>query len=444
MSIQSRLTAFASISALLLCASSAFAQKAFTINQAPRSIKPLRMAKVNSHGQLIGPWIKTSRQGADSALSVAFDCFEADATGQPTELPAYGPTINVPPALPGSRYYNGPTAQNMFCANDMTVANGMAGALATRADLAWYWNGTAGEHCFLVVNTAEDFGGTNAGPSFDNVYDGVVYDFGTTLAPGFYISRADLTGTLNHKMPVDGQGAYILTIANAVSETGITLASTAQPMLWVTKINNPSFQGEFQWDDDNPINGMHDAPDEFYSYLVPQISDRPLGAMIAFYAEPASSSPFNPSSYTIQNGTFLSGTVASLTADDSNYLRVRQSPFGARIDPVVRVTYSGTAPVASGSSVTAKVTVKTDAAPPGNVNLVVELWNFNTSSWVQVASGPATTANNTLQGTTASGAGFVAPTTNEVRCRLSAFTTGAIQTRSWSVDTDSVTLTVNP
>lgn len=429
---------------VLLVASGALAQKELVQAGKPRAITPLRMARIDANGKLAGPWIAYKADAQPRrALSVAFDCFEADSTGMPTELPEYGPAINTPPAQPGSRYYFGPGYQNKYCANDMRVAAGMESAQATRVDLAWYWEGAPGEHCYLAVFTAETFGNTSAGPSFTDPYDGVIYDFGTSLGTGFYISRVDLSGGLFHQMPADGTGAYLLVIANQVSEQGMTLASVAQPMLWVTKVNNPSFQDVPQWDDDNPVNGQHDAPAEFYTDYIFPISDRPFGAMIAFYADSPAPAPFHPLSFIIDFGVQIGGNVQSLESTDSNYLQIRQEVFRSRQDPAVRVRFFGTAPAGSGSSMNVKVVGKTSAVPAEQLTLSLEMWSFQSNSWVSVASGVGSGLNSTLQGNTPNLADFLGPN-REVRCRVSGFEPGTLLTRSWSYDIDEVTFTINP
>lgn len=458
--------------AILLVAGSAMAQRRpLPLNSELQRVTPLRMAKVDGYGRLKGPWIPVSQgidmmssdqvlycmlPGASTGLAaapamgavakfqgptfeVAFDCFEADATGAPTELPAYGPAING--ANPGQRYsFTG--GNNPFCCNDMTVAPGKAGALATRVDLAWKWDGAVGERCILIVNTAEDFGATSAGPSFGTPYDGVAYDFGTALTPNsFYRSRpADLTGTLNFKMPVDGTGAYIITIANFLDASGSTLASTAQPMLWLTKINNPSFQGPNQWDDDNPIDHMHTAPDEFYDYNFETISDRPLGAMIAFYAVPSTVTVV-PSSYQIFRGFFVSGNVASLATSDNDYLKVK---IGIVLDPnesPVDVNITGTSSVLNPTSMT--FTLESSANTIG-LRQTTSLFNVTTNAWEQIDQRSATTTDATNTFTISTNAARFVAANGTVRARMQYKQVGPVSTNNWQVSLDRTAWDITP
>jgi len=384
--------------------------------------------------------MKPGQAGIATTYTVAFDCFEADPLGNPTELPAYGPQIN-PVGLEGQRYYFGPGYKNCFATNDMRVATGSAGTNATRVDLAWFWEGAAGEDCILIVNTAEDFGATSAGPDFSNPYDGVAYDFGTTLTPGsFYISRVDLTGTLVHKMPNDGNGAYSLVIANANGTSGFTEASLGQPMLWVTKVNNPSFQGINQWDDDNPANGVHDAPAEFYDYTWTGTTNPPLGAMIAFY-RPVTSETVAPTSYQIFRGQLISGTVASLATSDDSYLVVQKGLTLNAAESPVDVNVTGTTTITTPT--TLAFTLETKANTP-NIQQTTSLFNVTTNAWEQVdqrnigvadVSNTFTISNNPARFVAANGT---------VRARMQYKAVGLVTSSAFRVSFDQSIWTITP
>lgn len=253
-------------------------------------LQPLRLAAfhIDETGAAVidGEWTNydASVRGAPSQL--AFDCFEPDSSGAPTDG-RYGQDCG----LNAGRLYFGPAYRNPYAVNDMFAALGTQGLLADRAAFAWSWQVTgpgSSERCMVAVSTAEDFDYSCAGPPFSGQYPGVLYDFGILQANQhneYYYANVFIGGTpLRHQLPFDGAGAYAIFLARDQIFNQLVPATSAQPMLWSTKPGNPSQQGPPQWNDDNPPDGFHSPP--FECAIMPPNCPGPLGAMLALYTPP--------------------------------------------------------------------------------------------------------------------------------------------------------------
>jgi hypothetical protein len=268
------------------------------------TISPLRARKVSYVNGRIVPlsrWIDMYQPAGVSAcdgIPLAFDCFEPDVNGNPTDG-----LYNQYCALGGSRWFFGATYCNTLYVNDIDNLFDPAqnGTDAPRLEWAWWWQvagaGTA-ERCVISIFTVEDFDGDCSGEVFENPYDGVQYDFGNLTSSsdpavgGYYVADiclADGGGTLTHHLPDDGQGGYIVVMDKDANGNAASMATCAQPMLWGTKADNPSQQTDIQWDDDNPRSRILGDGAECYSYdysAFPQVCPSILGGMMAFYSNP--------------------------------------------------------------------------------------------------------------------------------------------------------------
>lgn len=114
---------------------------------------------------------------------------------------------------------------------------------------------------------------------------------------GYYWADIDLCGYDWVPLQSDAAGSHkiwLMTYDDADPNT-LYLATCAQPMLWGGGDDEKpmpdnvgrgemSHQIRDQWDDDNPINAWHDAPQESYVYDLDRCPD-PLGAMACFYVD---------------------------------------------------------------------------------------------------------------------------------------------------------------
>jgi len=288
----------------VLCASFAFADGSKSAQLQPytgpiRYAQPLQACKVRLiNGQVVqvGPWIELSQFAPAGGLppspcgsgNLAFDNVEfVDGTLTIGENSKYGASCN----LGGSRWWFGAGYYNPFWVNDIQqLVPGTEGGQADALVPVWANTNTNNANTFIMaIFTAETFDDTCAGPAADVIYDGVAYNFGT-LGTGVWYSTICLRGSgLFHQLPSDGSGAYIGIYLSSLQPATL-YPEPCQPMLWGTKPGNPSQQGPIQWDDDNPTDGQHTAPDECYDYTY-NVCPSPLGAMMAFWVPAPSCTP---------------------------------------------------------------------------------------------------------------------------------------------------------
>lgn len=394
------------LAAVFSVAAPATAQKAGRLPKkvklatSPKLVKPIAVAGMSGPMNQVTPWypIVEDNDWPGGPWFTIFDCAEISPVtgtapnGAPYENPAYGPAYLVPPnfgltsPLPGARFYSGnPTYTDPYAVNDMTINPLYAGFDAQRVAIGWYWKPVNATETMIVgISTAETFSSDPAGvppppmgPTYNLPYagflDGVTLNFGNNngagYAPGFYFANIDVSSgptPLKWKMPVDGTGAYLMTILQSTAPA--TLASRAEPMLWITKQTNygqpggnPSQQGIWQWDDDNEVgtagnvaDGRHmtDPPGpaadlELYDYTQgPTFPiQEPFGAMMAFYSNYGAYTVVNNSHITTVLGTYAGGNLTSLIKQgDNNVYSVVNDEFdpNAQVNILVDTPLAGT------------------------------------------------------------------------------------------------------
>jgi len=269
----------------------------------------------------VSQWIDYGGQRQDVEWLLVFDCFEPDVgdllcpngdDGEPIGLGTCG--AGEPDDCDGMRWYFGTTYCNVYATNDMQFDAAYGGGYAERIEAAWWWyvNGSgSGENMALLVEFYEDFDNTCAegdpgNPGFhDNPNDpgwlgGVVINFGYTDGnPGhYYYGDIDLYGLDCLPLPADGAGSYNIWLLTYEGDDPVfpddySLATCGQPMLWGTGDaeypvqddvgrGEMSHQGVIQWDDDDPVDGWHEAPQECYDYSY-RVCPDPLGATFCFW-----------------------------------------------------------------------------------------------------------------------------------------------------------------
>lgn len=282
------------LAVLGFCAALAMADKPQPRKAIPQKAVAKTVQRITPDLKPVGPVYNVADLGGGTAGNsfLAYDCFEPDAGGAPTDG-RYG--IDCWPGDPTAwRWWFGPSYQNMYAVGDMNLWPGTAGKESERIEYLWGFTPPQGsETCYVIIWTCETFDDSCIGPPFDGVYDGVQYGFGS-LGSGLWYTDVDLTGSgLFHQMPTDGSGGIIQIIAQEIQQTAIILASRAQPGLWGTKDNvianppgtNKSWQGPIQWDDDAPPDGIHDLT-ECYTYEGSAACPNPLGMSQCFYTDP--------------------------------------------------------------------------------------------------------------------------------------------------------------
>ncbi|MBX7135466.1 MAG: hypothetical protein K1X67_22590 [Fimbriimonadaceae bacterium] len=292
-----------------------------------RKVTPLRIAPIGPDLKLRGPWRpypQNSQTPQAASWAVAFDCYEGDATGTPTDT-VYGPSVG----LGSQRLFWGDLYRNCYYSNDIVLATGTGGRPAERLQAAWFWNPPLPEQMMVAVFAADDFGFTDAGPSWANGYTGVVIDYGVTAASVDYLySDVDLktTGDII-PLPWDGNGAVVSYLATFDQNLSFVPATVAQPMLWGTRWSgNPSYPGtnpsrsdRYHWDDDNPTDFDHGtgAATERYDYdYGPDVPPRILGSMTALLVD--------------NNAELIGGTVTFSGVDMGTTRPIKSATFSIR------------------------------------------------------------------------------------------------------------------
>ncbi|HUU96308.1 MAG TPA: hypothetical protein VM487_11255 [Phycisphaerae bacterium] len=279
-----------------------------------KKIVPLEMARLNADGTITDR-IPFGGQQRGYEYCLVFDCFEPGPDG-PTGFDTCGMEDGSNNESGGSRWYS--DACNSYVSNDMEFDPAYGGRYVERMMWAWGWhvNGPGtGENMALVFETFEDFDETcqTGDPNGQGEWlGGVVFYYGhTNSEPNYYLwsdSEDMLWGLDWVQLPLDGAGSYnfwIMSYDDADPNT-LYLATCAGPMLWGTGTNEwpnidcigrgqgpcpdggfppdgtTSHQGIIQWDDDDPADAWHTAPDECYVYTYGVCPD-PLGAMWCAY-----------------------------------------------------------------------------------------------------------------------------------------------------------------
>jgi hypothetical protein len=279
----------------------------FHLRDAGPQLVPLMVARaelINGVPTVTGPWVayEPPAAGPDIPDIPVFDCFEINASGQPTGFCTSGCNqageCLVSPQPAASTRIQIFSQSNPFCTNDMTVRSGYEGAISRRALAAWSWGAAVPTPEYVAIFTAEEFRSCALGPpSSTGGYAGVVYSFGAqTGGGGYHWMDVDLSaGPANifHQMPMDGQGAYTIMLARAVdpvtNQLTLETSFATEPMLWGTGNGEVPPDGRFgsqgppQWDDNSPTNGQHTASECVPIYSFTGVCPNPLGAMVLFF-----------------------------------------------------------------------------------------------------------------------------------------------------------------
>ncbi|MCG3129206.1 MAG: hypothetical protein CHACPFDD_04124 [Phycisphaerae bacterium] len=263
-----------------------------------RFVSPRAMARISPRGELTSPWHALGEGGISRSVCstlLCFDSFEPDGgvPGEPTECYAFGAC-----GMGSSRWFFGTSwLPGTLTANDMEFGcTSCNNSVSERIEFAWYWgpcpSSSGVSPCLVAVFTTEDWADCTTGPgSYDGTYSGVVYDFGPlscNTGAYFYSDVENLCDFgLFHQLPLDGHGGYLIVLAQGTSGGSLVLAEGGQCMLWGTVYEfNPDYQGIYQYDDDNPRDGVHNFAQspvgECYDYEFGSCPD-PLCAMVAFY-----------------------------------------------------------------------------------------------------------------------------------------------------------------
>lgn len=343
-----------------------------------------RVRRIDAHHMLhLGPKIPYSPPlfHALRVGSLIFDAFEGNSTNNANpDVPTdglYGETFI--PSSPGSRWFNGNTWDNPFCETFYTnIFPGTVGKTATGFDFLVYNNPTGNTITEVVVFTSGDtFNIATPAPPVD-FNDGVELTYGG-LTPGGWYSNVDLT-TLPLVMPTTTSGWFGIIFATGddpVSGNPIE-ASSCQPLLWGTKVLNPSQVSQYEYLDGMGTAGTQTGtPTNLFSFQTGKFS--------------------TPTSYTVTRGTETSAHMAAgfLTGQAGNDVVVLQhlqpvTTFNnAEISATVTLDPT-TAPTANLVLLRAIVIAKANAIPVTDptAKMTISMLNNSTGLFDTVFSGP--------------------------------------------------------
>ena len=152
-----------------------------------------------------------------------------------------------------------------------------------------------------------------------------------------------------------------------------------------------------------------------------------------------STTTVNPFTFNWVRGVYQSGNVGSLWFDDSNYNIAKAGLVLFPSEPPAQIVVESFSPTSlpTGLRIDADARVNT----PG-LSMRVEMWNFTTSAYVQVASGPVGTTDTRLIGFAATPAQFVQSGTGTIRAKVSFYRTGLTLVWPWTASVDQIVWTI--
>ena len=132
-------------------------------------------------------------------------------------------------------------------------------------------------------------------------------------------------------------------------------------------------------------------------------------------------------SYSLNRGIVLDGGTASLSENDSNYLRVRPGVVLSSSETPVQIILEGTTQFRD----VAEFRFKLEAAVSStNVRQTTDLFNFQTNLWEQVDTRPAPLSDSRID-LVFTNARFIDPATGTVRARVQFRAIGPIISYPW-------------
>lgn len=101
-----------------------------------------------------------------------------------------------------------------------------------------------------------------------------------------------------------------------------------------------------------------------------------------------------PTSYTIQRGTHISGTLTDVHTSNNSHLVIRGVPPLALGESEVMVIFNGTSQVSNPAVIGFKLE---SHASTGGIRKMVELWDWSNSKWVATDYRPVSSGTDTIQ-----------------------------------------------
>ncbi len=140
-------------------------------------------------------------------------------------------------------------------------------------------------------------------------------------------------------------------------------------------------------------------------------------------------------------GNVLSGSLSSIGTTDGNYYVVQAGLVPTPNDAPIQIVFEGTCLWTDISKIQFEVRHKVSSL---NLGQTVDLWDWNTNSWVNfdTSAGSTTDVTTTILGTNPDR--FVDPVSKKMKARLSVKKTGIVPTLAYKDSVDYANFIVNP
>ncbi|HVT13285.1 MAG TPA: hypothetical protein VHE55_13550 [Fimbriimonadaceae bacterium] len=251
------------------------------------------------------------------------------------------------------------------------------------------------------------------GQAGQSAFSDVVADFGGLLAgqnPGTYELTVDVSpaGVVCDQTAIyvaqqfrapqlDGNGAFDDTMASVFNPTAPPQVGSSDNVFW------------YDVDD----TGIYDDT------MQDNFGDTNYANFLFAITVAGSQDTLVPFTYTVDNGTYVSGDVTSLWYTDASYLTVRGKIAPSLSTPVARVTVEGLASSTTATSITFSLTSGTTN---GGGTQKIELFNYQTNAWDLIDTENLPVSDQTYNITvTSSPSKYVNQSTRHVKARVSAF-----------------------
>jgi len=235
----------------------------------------------------------------------------------------------------------------------------------------------------------------------------------------------DITGTAPHKLPSAPIGAFAQHRTNpdwlyAGTDLGI-FTSSDDGATWSTYTDGPGTVpiSELVWRNDSTLLAITHGRGVF-------------SASINLGVEPVS-----PKSFVVIRGTLLGNPqLQDVLESDDQRLLVRPGVTLSSSLPPVEILFDAIAPVSNPTAMNVRFEGK---ASSSNISYTTFAWNYSTSAWVQVGTGPMSTTDSVFtQPVPGTAADFVEAGTRAMRIKLTAKATGPVLQFPWSFEVDQI------
>lgn len=341
-------------------------------------------------------------------------------------------------------------AEGPSCLDDMVLTAGGNGKAWKIVTFGVHLSDNSRTGLFLVRWRGFDTYTTQQGPGV-MAFSGEYFDY------GFYLDRAIFPPTLPENATfmvtidftqspvfiVPDQVCYLAQQFRQPHPLGPDFEDGEGPFttVWNTFANNGPQIGlsEDMFWYDSPPDGVYDETE--VDMFDPK--EGGLGAGNFLFTIEVASSPttvVNPFSFNWVRGEYVSGNVGSLWFDDGNYNVGRSGASQFPSDPPAQIMVESFSPTNTPTAM--RIDAQAKVSSPG-ISMRVQLWNFTTSQWVQVANGPVGMTDTTLIGFSATPGQCVQAGTGTIRAKVNFYVTGTTISWVWTASVERIVWTIS-